>query len=202
MIDCVYLLIGTFDILMHNPSGMKSGGGDSKFKTKEIPTPEVEAEASRYVTEDGNLWVPSQGIKKSIVAGAVGRRIGKRGAPSVLLGSIFPVDEQSLLIRPDTMQPIRGHEYEVDVRRVVVDKTKGVIRGRARVKLPWGCLAKFSVDEELITPDMVAEIGLVGGRTIGILDYRPQKSGWFGRYSISLIDPKPKSTGFDVEFAD
>jgi len=179
-----FLLTRITDLLMHSPSGMKSSGEPKTIATKSIPTPEVEAAAGRYVTQDGYFWIPTQGIKNCMVSGAAGRRIGKRAATSVLKGTVFPLEDETIVLDQKTLKPMKADRYTVDMRRVTVDK-KGIIRSRPRVT-DWAAKVVFELDD-MIPDDIVVECLNMGGRTIGILDYRPEKSGSFGRFKAELV---------------
>jgi hypothetical protein len=52
--------------------------------------------------------------------------------------------------------------------------------------------------DAVIDDEMIVEVGNIGGRLVGIGDYRPEKSGPFGRYTIEKLNgnavvPKAKS---------
>jgi hypothetical protein len=190
MKNVTLLITGTYDLLMHNPAGMKAQNGNALKTGTAIPTPEEEAKASRYVTEDGLLYAPAQGFKTSMFKGSVGRKLGKRGAPSVINGCVFPVEERCILLDAKTLKPIPENRYEVDCRRCGLKsgtQTIGVVRARARVK-NWATKLVLEVDDEIILDfKLIEEILNISGRTIGILDYRPQKGGPFGRYQAKLL---------------
>ena len=57
---------------------------------------------------------------------------------------------------------------------------------RAKVS-DWSCRVALEVDV-LLGNDVVIEAGTIGGRTIGVCDYRPECGGWFGRFKMSLIE--------------
>jgi hypothetical protein len=175
---------GTHPILMHNPAGMK-GSGAGKLDTKRIPSPEDEALAGRYVTEDGKyLRFPLQAFKSSLVGGGVGRRIGKRSATSVLKATVFPAEAWVTLLDAKTKKPIKADEYTIDTRRAVV-QGNGVLRSRPLV-MPWCCLAPFEVDDIIDNPELLIQIGELAGRMVGIGDFRPERGGPFGRYKVKL----------------
>lgn len=179
-----YRVESKYPILMHNPASMFYSSGDS-LSQKKIPTPEEEAKASRYVTEDGHLFVPAQAIRNSIVNGGKGRRIGKTAATTMLRAGVFPAEERCILRDPVTEQPLRADDYVIDTRRVVLKKSGGIMRSRAKI-LKWMFYVDFELDA-LISDSIVAEVGMIAGRIVGVCDYRPEKSGPFGRYSIQQV---------------
>jgi hypothetical protein len=176
---------GTTGLLMHNPASMAPSNA-GKLDTKRIPTPEVEAAAGRYVTDDGKyMRFPMQGFKSSFVSGGVGRRIGKRSATAVLKATIFPSEKWVMLLHPTSGKPIKADDYTIDVQSVVVQKSR-ILRARPLV-VPWRCMVTFEVDDSIDRPDILVEIGNLAGRMVGVGDFRPATGGSFGRYEVSLV---------------
>lgn len=179
------VLTGTYDMLMHNPASMFADYGG--LKQKVIPKPAEEAAASRYITEDGLLYVPTQGVVSSIGKGGRGRRIEKMAANSVLKSSVFAGEERSVLYNPVSGMPLRAEEYTIFTTRVVIKGQGGVLRSRARISLPWAVKACIEVDNR-INNKLLIDCGRMAGRMVGLLDWRPERSGPFGRYTISLVE--------------
>lgn len=180
-----YLVVGTHPLLMHNPETMsRNGHGKGGLGTKQIPSAEDEAAASRYLTEDGYFWVPTQAFKSCLVSASKGRRINKMAATSVLKGTVFPAEDRTFLLDAKNGKPLKGDHYEVDVRRAVVQGS-GIPRARAKVS-GWSCKVVLELDE-LITDNLILECLNLGGRTVGICDFRPATGGPFGRFTATLL---------------
>jgi hypothetical protein len=173
---------------------------EKALKQKIIPTPEEEAKASRYVTSDGYLYIPTQGIRNSIASGGKGRRIGKMAATTILRSAMFPAEDRSILYDPATNKPLTADRYVIDTRRVQFKGSSGgpssVLRSRALIDSYY---VDFPLElDAVIDDEMIVEVGNIGGRLVGIGDYRPEKSGPFGRYTIEKLNgnavvPKAKS---------
>jgi hypothetical protein len=195
--EASFRITGTHPLLMHSPASMSLT--ERNLKTKVIPSPEEEAKASRYVTSKGFLYIPTQGIRNSIASGGKGRRIGKMAATTILRSAMFPAEEQSVLLDPATGKPLTADQYVIDTRRVQLKGrggTSSVLRSRAMIR-EW-CTDFILELDETIDDDMVIEAGNIAGRLVGICDYRPEKSGPFGRYTIEKLNgnavaPKAKS---------
>lgn len=182
------ILNGLTEILMHNPQTMKTPSGD--VERKRIPSPEEEAATSRYLLPNGNLCIPASAVLGSLLQGAKGYRIGKRAAGEILAGAIIGKDEDFPLLRDG--KPIAGDNYIIDSRRAVVQR-QGVIRNRAKIRLPWQLEAYFEFNEELANIEQVKTALTVAGRTVGLLDGRAKVKGspspglWFGKYEVTDI---------------
>lgn len=180
----IYEVTGTTDMLMHNPAVMTSGA-EPELAGKKIPTPEEEAKAGRYIDEDGNFYVPAAAIRKSIVEGGKGRRVGRVSAKMILSAGLFAAEERCPLLDAKTGKPMKGTAYKIDTRRVVIPKVGGIMRSRPRIS-NWMFRVPLEVDA-LIPDKLILDAGAIAGRIVGVLDFRPARSGPFGRYKIRMI---------------
>ena len=169
---------GTFALLMNNPLGMKPAD-DSVKAGKKVYVAEDEAEASAYRAPTGQLFVPSPAFRGALLSAAKGRKIGKPFATQLVKGSVFPADEITLLRSP-AGEP--AHEFEIDARRCVVGKA-GITRNRAKLS-KWAATVRFEYDNDFMNEDHIRTLLDIAGRTVGVGDYRPEKSGPFGRFRL------------------
>jgi len=186
-----FKITGLTPLLMHNPAAMlnKSDAGPG---VKRIPTPEEEAERGLYRTADGQLYIPSGAFRSAIIGkggSASGRKIGKFSANSRVAAGMFVVEERTLLIHAKTGKPLTDHDYEIDVRRAVI-QGNGVLRARPKIS-DWSCLLALEIDEDFVTIDQVALLLNIAGKASGVLDYRPQCKGTFGRFVAELVQDEP-----------
>lgn len=174
-------LIGKTPLLMHNPSGSMFARSAAVGR-KTIPTPEEEADASTYRLPNQDLCVPAVAIRNAILAGCTGLRLNRRSATPIISGALLPSDLMFPLVTSDS-DPIR--EYVVDTQRAVVQR-QGIMRSRARIDPVWVVVFSFNLNSSLATSETIVSIVsdalLVAGQSIGILDYRPQKKGWYGTF--------------------
>jgi len=180
-------LNGVSEVLMHNPQSMfQQAIADRGVSKKTIPTPEEEAKLGLYAMEDGRLYLPAVCVRNCMIKGAVGYRIGKRSAGSILAGAIMITDDKFFFYRNGK----NIKDYAIDVRRVVVGsgmRKAGIIRARPMVKLPWQLRCVFAVNESLVSIEHIQPIMENAGQIIGIGDYRPSKTGWFGKFDVGVI---------------
>ena len=75
-----------------------------------------------------------------------------------------------------------------------VQFTTGVVVQRARVLRTrpkfdmWGVVFTVEVDDELIDKEQLRAWLDIGGRRIGLGDWRPEKSGHYGRFKTESIE--------------
>ncbi len=183
--NATFRIEGISPILMNNPESMQVGTASS-LATKKIPTPEEEAAAKVYRAENGQLYIPSIAFRSSMIGpggGASGRRVGKYTANSRCSAGVFTVEAESLLINAKTDEPIT--DYEVHSCRAVVQRN-GVRRSRPIVH-DWATDLVLEVDDDFISLDQVHELLNISGKVAGVMDFRPQKKGVFGRYRVAKV---------------
>ena len=179
-----FKITGVFPLLTHNPASMKAG--QIGAKQKKIPTPEDEARAGIYFDGDGNCCLRADSFRSAILNGVKGLKIGRSSAASVLQSAIFPpTTDLTPILHPDSGEPFREGEYEIDSRRAVVQR-QGIVRSRPKFTR-WACVASLLIDEEAVKPEAVEEFLNIAGQKAGVGDYRIERRGPFGGFTASLI---------------
>ena len=163
---------------------MPTDASEQKLGRKKIPKPEDDAKAGRYLLPDGNFCVPAIAVRNCLLTGTKGQLINRRSALPFISGGVLMIDEAFPLTRDG--QPINGDDYTIDVRRAVVQR-QGIMRARPRIELPWQLEAIFEYDKDIVSVDVVKAVAERAGRTVGLLDYRVEKRGWFGRFEVKSI---------------
>lgn len=178
-----FFIEGVSPLLTHNPSGMAPAGDDRVSTKTKIAPPDVEAERGVYYSPLGLISLPTAAFRGCLASAAKGRKFGKAFATSVVKGSVFPADEWTTLTLPNGAPMER---WTVDARRAVLGtgkSAKGIIRGRPRFE-EWAATVNFEYDADFLHPDQIGELLAIGGRTVGVGDFRPENSGPFGRFQL------------------
>lgn len=171
---------GTSPLLLHNPGGMSPHETPGVKTKKQIPTPEVEAAAGRYLMPGSEqLALPTTAFRGCMAGAAKGRKIGKTFATTVVKGAVFPAEEWTPLTDPSGDPAI---EYEIDMRRAVIGKA-GVVRCRPKLT-KWAANVRLEYDDDFLAVADLIDLLNIGGRTVGVGDFRPEKTGWFGRFRV------------------
>lgn len=179
-----FRLTGTTPLLTHNPHGMKRA--DEGIGKKKIPLAADEAAAGVYRNREGRLSLPIIAARSSLLGGCTGRRIGKFSALRVIVPAVsYDMSDEWMPLRdPETLAMLT--EYEVFVVRAVVNRKSGVLRARPLFR-KWMIEAPLLIDTESAKPSLVLEIFGYAGREIGLGDWRPQRSGIYGKYVAEII---------------
>ena len=159
----------------------KRGGNRTEVDDNRLR--ELEAQRSLWLNKSRAPTIPATAIRAMIEGGARKRKQGPqvRGG-LVVLKSAFDYDTAKYGI--DLEELGRSTQYTVPV---VVNRSR-ILRTRAKFELPWSCTFEVDVDDELIDQNRLLEWLDIAGRQIGLGDWRPEKSGMFGRFIASKIE--------------
>jgi hypothetical protein len=138
---------------------------------------EEQAKACEYRTPDGKLYIPAVALGRALVnGGAYSKGKGRASLQKQVAACVF--------VTPDYLV-LSVQKYVIDTRPVVVPATKGrVLRHRPRFD-EWAVSFQLEYDETLITETQLRRIVDDTGRLVGLLDFRPEKKGPFGRYIVT-----------------
>lgn len=166
---------GLSPLLMNSNKGMIDDALNPsiKIKTKKYEAKE-EAEKVAYRTSKGKLFVPSTAIRASMINASSFKKIGRYAAKSIVSASVYIAEPEILLNK---------NEYEIDARTVVIQRQR-VVKFRPLIK-DWTLDFEMLYNEDLIDEKFIKEILIEAGQRIGILDFRPQKTGSFGMFEVT-----------------
>lgn len=171
-------LTGTADLLFHR---WNSQAVDEKAKaaknSKAKKTDDIESYV--YRNDDGELCIPGEYVRQSIVMAAKFRqdpRSPRKSAMDLYKAGVVPLSILASTGKKDW-------DYE-DTRRVVIQRS-GVNRTRPALKQGWKAAFEFLV----LTPEYIAPMDLhavltQAGVLVGIADFRPT----FGRFGITSFE--------------
>ena len=144
----------------------------------EKKSPEEQAELAAYRDPDTNaLYLSGIAVQRALIGAAVYSK-GKGRA------SLQKTAAACLLISPERIG-LGTTTYVIDARAVVIPSTKGrVIRYRPRLDT-WEATFELEWDETLLTENQVRRIVDDMGQRVGLLDFRPEKKGPFGRCMVT-----------------
>jgi hypothetical protein len=162
---------GQSPLLMH-AFPMVAGDGIDKWP------PDKQAEFHVYRRPDTSaIYVPGVNFQRALVAGAAfSKGKGRASLQKIVAAALFVIEPYIDLI---------PQEYSVDSRAVVIPATRGrIVRHRARFD-DWRLACTLEFDEKLMDWKQVRKVVDDTGARIGLLDYRPEKKGPFGRFVVT-----------------
>lgn len=189
-----FLITGLAPLLQNNPAAMAEQDASKDEVVagrKKIPSPQEEAKSKVYrldpKDENSQIYIPTTSFRSALIGACTGRKIQKYAASTIIKGAVFSVDMVAPLYDPTTKQPITT--YQIDRRRVVVNRVAAVMRSRPLIPR-WACAIEFEIDKDFI-PDVRHVVNLlnIAGRIKGVGDFRPECGGEFGRFRVQLAEP-------------
>lgn len=147
----------------------------AKFKLRHYLT-------SLWLDTNNQPTIPASAIRSVIETGA--RKL-KQG-PSVR--------EWMVVTRTDFHYDLERYGNTLDALSVstqhtvpVVVQRNRILRTRAKFDTPWSCEFDLDCDDELISEQFLSQWLDIAGRRIGLGDWRPEKSGEYGRFKTVSI---------------
>ena len=144
---------------------------------------ELETIISLWIGEDGLPTIPPEALRTSIEGGARKTREGPKVREGmIILSTQFEFDRDRY---GSTIDDI-SHSAQFTVP-VVVNRAR-ILRTRAKFDCPWSVTAEVDLDEDVIDMTTLERVTDAAGRYRGIGDWRPERSGTYGRYSVNSIE--------------
>lgn len=140
-------------------------------------SPEEQAEYSAYRDPDTqSLYIPGIAIQRAFIASASYSKGKGRG-------SLQKPVAACVMVNPERCD-LGVKDYIVDSRPVVVPATKGrVVRHRPRLD-NWQTTFEIEFDDNLLTEAQIRRVVDDAGSRVGLLDFRPERKGPFGRFMV------------------
>jgi hypothetical protein len=180
MAQATVTIEGTSALLMHKYPEIPIEGLDKK-------EPQEQAELSAYrIPGSKELYIPGVAVQRALVRASTYSK-GKGRA------SLQKVSAACLMVMPEYIG-LGTDKFTLDSRPVVIPATKGrVMRHRPRVD-KWKGTFGLEWDETLMTEDQVKKIVEDMGKRVGLLEFRPDKGGMYGRSKIIKWEKETKKS--------
>ena len=185
-------LTGVAPIILHNGaagldtrspakleiSAITKKRGSNRTEADDIRLIELECQNSLYLDDDGRPTIPASAVRACIEKGA---RKGKQGGQvreGLIVESVdsFTYD----VARYGSTVEELGKRAQFTVP-VVVQRAR-ILRTRAKFD-EWTVVCTVDADDELVDRAQLTAWLDVAGRRIGLCDWRPEKSGQYGRFT-------------------
>lgn len=188
---------GTSPIIMHNgaagldarsPANIEKAQiarkrGSNRTEADDLRLQELECQTSLWLNGEGAPTVPEAAIRAVIETGA--RKL-KQG-PQVREGLIVEQVEHFEYDRDRYGTTVEQLGQTTQFTTGVVVQRNRILRTRAMFE-QWAATFSVEVDDELVDAEQLAAWLDIAGRRIGLGDWRPEKSGHYGRFTTEAID--------------
>ena len=152
-----------------------------QVESLEKKTSEQQAEHAAYripanAEHAGELYIPSTAMQRALVGGAAYSKGKGRASLQKPAAACLLVEDIYLLLNQTA--------FEIDARPVVIPATKGrIVRYRPRLD-KWTTEFTLNYDDSLLSAKQVRQVVDDTGKHVGLLDFRPEKKGPFGRFIV------------------
>ena len=158
------------------------GTKTKKKKDKEEQTPREIAESYAYKNEDGYV-VPTSyicGALKS-VASEYKQKNSTRKSLKSIAGGIFRPESEFVQLVTEKNKPIK--DFEVDIKKATNHQKGAVAVCRPRFD-QWELELTATIDEELVSKEIVLDMLNDAGKRSGIGSFRVAKGGYYGQFQV------------------
>lgn len=158
---------------------VKVSSGTSAVAVGKKGTPREQAAKKCYSDAEGNLYIPGPNIFSCLIQAGKFHKTGKTKVTTTK-SSLIPA---GMAVR-EIVCPLNTQDFEVDSRSVVIPATGGrVMAHRPRLD-SWELSFTLDVDDEMFAPNFVRLLVDDAGRKVGLGDFRPDRKGPFGKFSV------------------
>ncbi|MCP4101198.1 MAG: hypothetical protein GY750_07210 [Lentisphaerae bacterium] len=170
---------------------LRMTAAERKKQPKLERTPEEDAEAATYRTDDGEYGVPILAFKAAMIS-AAHKDLGIE--KTVVRKSLFipPIYGARNIARMETDAPT--------IREDLVRIGAGTTDIRYRPMFDnWAVKMVIQIDSDLLTEQDVVNLINRAGFSVGVGEWRPEKGGEFGRFELDLSHPIKIISNDDLE---
>ena len=188
---------GTSALIMHSASGIDPllaineqkqditrKRGSNRTVVDDARLRELETIGSLWLDSRERPTIPASAIRTVIETGARKLKQGPQVREGlVVVQTSFTYDTA----RYGTAIEDLGKKTQFTVP-VVVQRSR-IMRTRAMFDLPWSCEFDLDCDDELVSSEHLSRWLDIAGRRIGLGDWRPEKSGQYGRFqTVGIVE--------------
>jgi hypothetical protein len=183
MITKTVTIEGIAAVLMHRFGEQAEVEKEARTVKLDNLLPAEAAERTAYRDEGGRLYMPGAAIARLLrEAGSSHKQRGSRKSLKYIVPAAVIVPAEEIILHDPAGEPLTV--IQVDSRPVTIPATKGrIMRHRARVE-KWQATFDLEIDDTVLDAETIHQLLEEGGRRIGVLDYRPERGGPYGRFSI------------------
>jgi len=174
---------GVTSLLQHRFSEESEVPGATRRVLVNRGTPREEAAKVCYRDKEGRFYFPGTAIGRLLREAGGGHKFkgSRKSAKYVVPAGVLVMDDAITICNGDGKP---ASDFEVDSRPVVIPSTKGrIMRHRPRFDC-WSAKFTIRINETILPVDFVQKLLTEGGEQIGIGDFRPEKGGPFGTFSV------------------
>ena len=150
---------------------------------------ELECQLALWLDDAQKPTIPATAVRSCIETAARKLKQGTQVREGMIVSEILGFD-YDLERYGDTLEQLTT---TTQFRAGVVVQKARIIRTRAMFDLPWSLRFVLDCDDDLVDMDQLKTWLDIGGRRIGLGDWRPEKSGDYGRFETMSVEQVERS---------
>ena len=188
---------GTSPIIMHNgaagldkrsPANLEkaeitSKRGSNRTASDDARLAELETQTALYLDQSGAPTLPEAALRACIETAARKQKQGPQVREGLIVTDVKSFDYDRKKYGATLKKLVKTTQFTVPV---VVRGSGRIPRTRAKFD-EWSCTFTVEGDPELVDKDQLEAWLDIGGRRIGLGDWRPEKSGHYGRFETVSV---------------
>lgn len=147
---------------------------------------ELECQVALWLDEDGRPTIPAAALRSCIETAARRLRQGPQVREGLVVDKVHEFSYDVERYGGDLTNLVQTTKFRIGV---VVQRQR-ILRTRAMFEPPWGCRFTLDCDDELVDQQQLEAWLDIAGRRIGLGDWRPEKSGDYGRFETVSVKPQ------------
>ena len=157
--------------------------GSNRTEADEDRLRELDCLTSLYLDGSGAATFPEAALRANIEGAARKFKQGPQVREGLIVERVEAFDYDRETLGSTAAELAKSAQFTVGV---VVQRSR-VLRTRAMFDT-WAITFTVEVDAELVDQQQLLTWLDVGGRRLGLGDWRPERSGHYGRYEVTEID--------------
>lgn len=158
--------------------------GSNRTESDDARLRELECQTSLWLNPDRTPTIPPAALRAVIENGARKVKQGAQVREGLVVEFVETFDYDRSRYGQSLEELCQKCQFTVGV---VVQRSR-VNRTRAKFELPWSVTFVVDCDDEVVDRGQLANWLEIAGRRVGVGDWRPQKSGHYGRFKLESID--------------
>ena len=161
---------------------LASKKGSNRTESDDRRIQELEAQTSLWLDRGGAPTIPEAALRAAIENGARKLKQGPQVREGLVVESVpFFTHDKGMGQPTEEIAKAAAFTVPVVVQRSRIERT------RARFD-EWGCTFILEADDELVDIGQLQAWLAIAGRRVGLGDWRPQRSGHYGRFEVEKIE--------------
>lgn len=157
--------------------------GSNRTDADEARIAQLECLLSLWLDNDSHPTVPAAAIRANIETGARKVKQGPQVREGLIVSEVLAF-EYDIKRYGLTLEELG---QTTQFRTGVVVQRQRILRTRAMFELPWSLSYTLDCDDQLVDQSQLTTWLDIAGRRIGLGDWRPEKSGDYGRFETVSI---------------